>query len=641
MVLWTYGGGSGADGVLTGVGAVTAPGCPGRCVSPWPTRSGRDLYINVPVAASSQYIQNLANLFAFGSDGVNPYTAPTANPVWAPLNSNLKVYIEFSNEIWNRAFAQAGTRATAGATNCRSGRCTIMRRATRTTPCIPAAAPTPTTTDDHRPAFINTHSTAEAAWLATYNAHDPAAATWRLTAGVLQQFRHAQRLPFTGWVALRLEQISTAFKAAFGETGDQRRRARPPRAAAVRVAVRRRLVWALGGMKRCSASQHPVDYYLYGGGGGWYADDTDSGFNDARFANPNFAKPDGQRLQQADPAGHELDVQPRRQRSTPASPPTAAAWATPPRPRTARRSVGASTTADADRLSASRAPASASRSTSAAARRTSPAGLRKPLARLVRAEHYHRRRHAPGESEGGAGFSGQPHPGAGTGRPPSTSPPASTPSPSRTPGPAATATVFLDDLGIQTVNGLFNQTAAGGSRRTSPRTSCRTSPSASSTACTTWATRAASISTRTWAATTSTATATWAQGYSSGTPNVATMANLDPRTEALAITTLDQFYSAGGTLPIVFESAGNINSWAVAAPTYYNYNTPKQQAVAAVEAALPPAAPCRPIGPAMVRHRAATRAIYCLRDRRRTARWTTAGQRRQESIGAATAAWPP
>ena len=35
--------------------------------------------------------------------------APTANPVWAPLDSNLKVYIEYSNEVWNSAFTQAGT----------------------------------------------------------------------------------------------------------------------------------------------------------------------------------------------------------------------------------------------------------------------------------------------------------------------------------------------------------------------------------------------------------------------------------------------------------------------------------------------------------------------------------------------------
>ena len=55
-------------------------------------------------------------------------------------------------------------------------------------------------------------------------------------------------------------------------------------------------------------------------------------------------------------------------------------------------------------------------------------------------------------------------------------------------------------------------------------------------------------------------------GYSSVFPNVAMYANLDPRTEQLAINTFDQFFHAGGTLPIVANSAVNINAWAVAAP---------------------------------------------------------------------------
>ena len=65
-------------------------------------------------------------------------------------------------------------------------------------------------------------------------------------------------------------------------------------------------------------------------------------------------------------------------------------------------------------------------------------------------------------------------------------------------------------------------------------------------------------------------------------------ANLDSRTEALAIGTIDQFYDDGGTLPVVFESSHNINSWGVAAPTFFNDNTPKQQAAASIEALLPP-----------------------------------------------------
>ena len=38
---------------------------------------------------------------------MNPFTAPTVSPAFAPLNSNLKVYVEYSNEIWSSGFAFA------------------------------------------------------------------------------------------------------------------------------------------------------------------------------------------------------------------------------------------------------------------------------------------------------------------------------------------------------------------------------------------------------------------------------------------------------------------------------------------------------------------------------------------------------
>ena len=66
-------------------------------------------------------------------------------------------------------------------------------------------------------------------------------------------------------------------------------------------------------------------------------------------------------------------------------------------------------------------------------------------------------------------------------------------------------------------------------------------------------------------------------------------ANRDPRTEQLAIDALDEFYAAGGTLPIVFESSGNPNSWAVTGTSYFDWNTPKLQAAVSVEQAPQPA----------------------------------------------------
>jgi hypothetical protein len=65
--------------------------------------TGKDAWINIPVLATDAYITNVANLFKYGSDGVNPYTSIQANPKYPPLNANLKLYVEFSNELWNNA----------------------------------------------------------------------------------------------------------------------------------------------------------------------------------------------------------------------------------------------------------------------------------------------------------------------------------------------------------------------------------------------------------------------------------------------------------------------------------------------------------------------------------------------------------
>lgn len=69
--------------------------------------TGRNMWINVPHLATDEFITKLAKLIRFGSDGVDPYDTPQANPVFAPLNSNLHVYVEFSNEIWSGGFAFA------------------------------------------------------------------------------------------------------------------------------------------------------------------------------------------------------------------------------------------------------------------------------------------------------------------------------------------------------------------------------------------------------------------------------------------------------------------------------------------------------------------------------------------------------
>lgn len=62
-----------------------------------------DMWINIPVLADDGYIEKLSLALRYGTDGINPYTAPQTNPVYPPLESNLKVYIEYANEVWNSA----------------------------------------------------------------------------------------------------------------------------------------------------------------------------------------------------------------------------------------------------------------------------------------------------------------------------------------------------------------------------------------------------------------------------------------------------------------------------------------------------------------------------------------------------------
>lgn len=87
--------------------------------------ANRDLWITIPQYATDAYITNVAMLIKYGSDGTNPYTgASGANPwpggtvagaVWKPLASGLRVYTEYSNEMWlGLANSQNGTSAVTG-----------------------------------------------------------------------------------------------------------------------------------------------------------------------------------------------------------------------------------------------------------------------------------------------------------------------------------------------------------------------------------------------------------------------------------------------------------------------------------------------------------------------------------------------
>lgn len=60
-----------------------------------------DLWLTIPHLADDTYVENLALLVRYGSDGVYPYTSTQSNPVHPPLNSNLRVWVEYSNEVWS------------------------------------------------------------------------------------------------------------------------------------------------------------------------------------------------------------------------------------------------------------------------------------------------------------------------------------------------------------------------------------------------------------------------------------------------------------------------------------------------------------------------------------------------------------
>jgi hypothetical protein len=75
--------------------------------------TGTDLYLTLPYGLDTNHWTKLAQTILYGSDGTNPYTSAQAFPVWAPLRFDLKLYIEFCNELWNGGFATTNTNMNA------------------------------------------------------------------------------------------------------------------------------------------------------------------------------------------------------------------------------------------------------------------------------------------------------------------------------------------------------------------------------------------------------------------------------------------------------------------------------------------------------------------------------------------------
>ena len=190
----------------------------------------RDLWVTLPVKADDVYIDKLAKLFKYGSDGVEPYASTQVSPIYPPLDPGLKLYVEYGNEVWN------------------SG-----------------------------PGFSGFHWALALANANRLDTEHPIAYDGEVT---------DQYLGLRRWIAYRSAHISLAFRTVFGDT-DMMSRVRPIFSSQVGNAnnyLRDGLMWA-------DAFYGDTSYLWYGGGGAAYygstvnPTDTDAGTMDAFFAN--------------------------------------------------------------------------------------------------------------------------------------------------------------------------------------------------------------------------------------------------------------------------------------------------------------------------------------------------------------------
>jgi len=84
-------------------------------------QASHDAWINVPLDATDGYVTRLAQLFRYGGDGVDPYTAPQANPVYPPLDPSRTIYVEHVNELWNGIYDSTGRNRSLALAEIRSG----------------------------------------------------------------------------------------------------------------------------------------------------------------------------------------------------------------------------------------------------------------------------------------------------------------------------------------------------------------------------------------------------------------------------------------------------------------------------------------------------------------------------------------
>jgi hypothetical protein len=254
-------------------------------------QSHTDLYINIPILASLDYLQKLANLCRYGSDGTNPYTSAQTNPVWAPLNSTSKLYIEYGNELWNSAFCSSFNQDIGWANQLSQRAYYNFLNNIQSDPIYPGGGNQSYLDGQAMSAFIAANHLADNFAQSTFTPdatplYPKFAPSW---------FSKVDGGSFGWsigpvWVALRLKQISDIFKSTFGETAIE--------ASSPTAQIKPILEWQYGdgggtadrGLKfiQDTFTAHPVRYYFAGGGGGWYVDVLVGGYSQVEFLNNNF-----------------------------------------------------------------------------------------------------------------------------------------------------------------------------------------------------------------------------------------------------------------------------------------------------------------------------------------------------------------
>ena len=228
-------------------------------------QTGEDMWINIPALATDSYITSLAELINFGSDGVNSYTGPkgsavsagnpnpvpAAGPVWAGLNPTLRVYVEYSNEVWNYSFAQASENLHAA----------VAEVATGSSPL-------------------------------NYDG-DGSENDWAIRRTVEQTVNISAifRSVFTS--SMMMSRIRPVYQWQYANSGDT---------AAIGLQYLDNYYNNADGLRHV-ANPHPPDYYFWGGGGAWYGGlANSSGLGQVTVSDANFSM-DAVTGYQQDPTG--------------------------------------------------------------------------------------------------------------------------------------------------------------------------------------------------------------------------------------------------------------------------------------------------------------------------------------------------